>query len=105
MLRYKKILIFWLLAVIMILNPLSIMATHVEGDLNTKKGGPDPAVIIADLVVARPLGLVVTVIGSAVFIVALPFAALGDNVDEVKDSLVITPAEYTFQRPLGRFED
>lgn len=103
--RYKKILISGLLIVAMTLNALSAMATHVEGDLNTKKGSPDPAVIIADLVVARPLGLVVTVIGSAIFVVSLPFAALGDNIEETKESLVIIPAEYTFQRPLGRFED
>lgn len=64
----------------------------------------DPAVMTMDLVLARPGGLVATVAGAAVFVVALPFSALGGNTGEAFDSLVANPAAYTFQRPLGDFD-
>jgi hypothetical protein len=64
----------------------------------------DPAAMTMDLVLARPGGLVATVAGAAIFVVSLPFSALGGNVDEAFASLVATPATYTFRRPLGDFE-
>ena len=54
-----------------------------------------------DLVVLRPLGLVATVVGTAFFIVSLPFSALGGNTGEAANKLVVAPAKYTFSRPLG----
>ena len=64
----------------------------------------DPAAMTVDLVVARPAGAVATVAGAAIFLVSWPFAALGGNTDETWDSLVVDPASYTFQRPLGDFD-
>lgn len=55
----------------------------------------------ADVLIVRPLGIVATVVGSALFIVALPFAALGGNTGDVFEHLVKDPARFTFQRPLG----
>jgi hypothetical protein len=54
-----------------------------------------------DLLVARPLGVVWTVAGSAIFVVSLPFTALGGNVKQAADVLVIGPAKETFVRCLG----
>ena len=54
-----------------------------------------------DLVVLRPLGLAATVIGTAFFVVSLPFSALGGNTGEAAKKLVVEPAKYTFTRPLG----
>ena len=64
----------------------------------------------ADLVVARPVGLALTVLGTAAFVVSLPFSALGGNVEEAADKLVIGPGKETFVRCLGcrstgRYED
>ncbi len=64
----------------------------------------DPAAMTVDLVVARPAGAVATVAGAAIFLVSWPFAALGGNTDETWGSLVVDPASYTFQRPLGDFD-
>lgn len=64
----------------------------------------DPAAMAMDLVLARPGGLVATVAGTAIFVVSLPFSALGGNTGEAFDSLVATPATYTFRRPLGDFD-
>ena len=54
-----------------------------------------------DLLVARPLGVVWTIAGSAIFVVSLPFTALGGNVKQAADTLVIGPAKETFVRCLG----
>lgn len=54
-----------------------------------------------DVIVARPLGVVVTGIGAVLFAVSLPFSALGGNVGEAADALVVKPAKETFTRCLG----
>ena len=59
------------------------------------------AAMVGDLVFARPLGLVGTVLGSAVFVVTLPFSLLGGNVVEAGKALVVEPVKFTFFRPLG----
>ena len=57
-----------------------------------------------DILVARPLGLIATVGGTVLFIVALPFSLLGGNTQEVYQQLVAKPAKYTFVRPVGHFD-
>ncbi|HAO79269.1 MAG TPA: hypothetical protein DCQ92_09885 [Verrucomicrobia subdivision 3 bacterium] len=59
--------------------------------------------IVGDLALARPGCLAATIIGTAVFIVALPFAAASGSVRETADTLVVHPAQATFTRPLGDF--
>ena len=54
-----------------------------------------------DILVARPFGMVLTLVGSALFVVSLPFTALGGNVSEAADVLVVGPAKETFVRCLG----
>ena len=63
--------------------------------------GPGAGAMVADAVVARPLGLVLTAVGAATFVVSLPFSALGGNVAEAADLLVVKPARATFVRCLG----
>ena len=63
--------------------------------------GPGPIEMIIDGLIVRPLSLVMTVIGTAAFIVTVPFSALGGNVGEAAEQLVIGPAAYTFTRCLG----
>ena len=62
---------------------------------------PSAGAMFADAVVARPIGAVITVLGTAAFVVTLPFSALGGNVDEAADKLVVSPARETFVRCLG----
>jgi hypothetical protein len=59
-----------------------------------------PAMIF-DLVLLRPLGLAGFAVGTAFFIVSLPFNLLGGNTGEAAQKLVVAPAKYTFTRPLG----
>lgn len=65
---------------------------------------PSAAAMVVDLVLVRPLGLVATVLGTGFFVVSLPFSLLGMNVDDAAVQLVADPAEYTFLRPLGKFD-
>ena len=60
--------------------------------------------MIADVLVARPVGLVATVVGSAVYVVSLPFSLLGGNEKQARQKLVVEPTEFTFKRPLGEYE-
>jgi len=54
-----------------------------------------------DLLVARPIGVVMTAAGAAVFLVSLPFTAAGGAMDQAADTLVAGPARETFERCLG----
>ena len=60
---------------------------------------------IGDLIISRPVGIAVTVVGSALFVVALPFAFTSGSVKETKDVLVDQPFKFTFKRPLGDFKE
>lgn len=54
-----------------------------------------------DAGLVRPVGLAATVIGVGLFVVTLPFSALGGNVGESAERLVVDPAKMTFLRCLG----
>jgi hypothetical protein len=59
--------------------------------------------MVVDGILIRPLGVVATVAGSVIFVVSLPFSALGGNVKKACKKLVVEPAKYTFVRELGDF--
>ena len=60
--------------------------------------------IIVDGLLLRPSGIVATVVGTAVFVVTLPFSIPTRSVDKAAQKLVVDPARYTFVRPLGLIE-
>ena len=60
--------------------------------------------IIADGLLLRPGGIVATVLGTAVFVVTLPFSIPTKSVDKAAQKLIVDPARYTFVRPLGQIE-
>ena len=64
----------------------------------------DPAAVAADALVARPLCLVATIVGSAIFVVSLPVAATSKSIDSTAEALVLKPYRATFARPLGDFD-
>jgi hypothetical protein len=94
-------LITYFMAFILALGSLSIATSASAGetyDFNHKPGGGD---MLLDMVFIRPLMLVSTAAGAVSFVVTLPFSALGGNVGEAAETLVMEPARYTFVRPLG----
>ena len=64
---------------------------------------PEGGEMMYDLFVVRPIGIIATAVGSVVFVLSLPFSALGDNVGAASEKLVKAPARFTFKRPLGEF--
>jgi hypothetical protein len=60
-----------------------------------------PLTVATDAVVIRPACLLATVLGSAIFVVSLPVAAISKSVKKTADTLVVKPANATFTRPLG----
>jgi hypothetical protein len=64
-----------------------------------------PEAVAADVLVARPACLAATVVGSAVFVLALPFAAMSKSVKKTGRALVGVPARATFSRELGQFQE
>tara|TARA_R110001592_G_scaffold319724_3_gene597493 strand:- start:21969 stop:22325 length:357 start_codon:yes stop_codon:yes gene_type:complete len=68
---------------------------------NTVEETPSALAMTGDAFFVRPVMLVTTVIGTAIFIVSSPFAALGGNIGESFEQLVQGPFETTFVRCLG----
>ena len=66
---------------------------------------PSAGAMAGDLVVARPVGLVLTVAGTAAFIVSLPFTLLAGSAGEAAETLMVGPARTTFVRCLGCTND
>jgi len=62
-----------------------------------------PEAFAADAIVARPACLAATVVGSAFFVVSLPFALISKSVNKTAQALVVKPARATFTRPMGEF--
>ncbi len=61
--------------------------------------------IAADILVVRPLCLATTLVGSALFVVALPVAAISKSTRQTGKTLVVRPARATFVRPIGNMSD
>lgn len=71
------------------------------GSANAINETPSALAMTGDAIIARPVLLVMTVVSSVVFLVSLPFSALGGNAGEAADVLVMGPAKATFVRCLG----
>lgn len=95
----KRSMILLLIAA-MIFIPFGTSALAQSKTMDNNVSGE---AMTADLLVIRPLGIVASVVGSAIFIVSLPFSALGGNTKIAYQKLVKDPAKFTFKRPLGDF--
>jgi hypothetical protein len=98
--KIKKHTIIFLLISAMVCVPFGASALAAEQTSSNEVSG---SAMTADLLLVRPLGIVATVLGCAVFVVSLPFSALGHNTKQASQKLVKEPAEFTFTRPLGAF--
>lgn len=102
MLKISKqtLILFMVTSLIFIPFATAAMAQNL-GDRDEGKGGA--GYMLFDLILLRPLGVLATVTGSALFVVSLPFAAAGGNTGSAYETMVEKPAKYTFTRPLGHF--
>lgn len=86
-------------AVIVIITILFTLTATFSFAASTDR---DQAMVL-DTLVGRPAGIVATVVGTVVFVAALPFSLLGGNTHDTARSLVVNPAKFTFGRPVGDF--
>ena len=97
----KQSLVF-LVAVVLLLTWAAPPALAEEKQYQYVAGEDRKATaMMVDLVFYRPVGIGLTAVGAAFFIVSLPFTLLGGNTDEAAEKLVREPFKFTFARPLG----
>ncbi len=85
------------MASLLALSPLTL----AEKPIGAVGEEPSALAMSTDLLVIRPVLLATTIVGSAIWLVSLPFSAGGGNMKQAADTLVIGPAEATFVRCLG----
>jgi hypothetical protein len=94
----KKIISFFIL-----LSMISSAAATQSQSI----GQSDPGFVLLDVILYRPVGLVVTILGTAAFIGLSPLTALAsipaphDAFNKTSKILILAPAAYTFIRPIG----
>jgi hypothetical protein len=94
--------------VALLMTALFLWATslvHAAEDANTPRSDDVSAeAMVADGLLLRPGGVIATILGTAVFVVTLPFSIPTKSVEKAAQKLVVDPARYTFVRPLGQIE-
>jgi hypothetical protein len=75
---------------------------NVSGALQEER--PEAFAMVIDVPI-RILSLGLAMVGTAFFIVALPFALSSGSTGDAWDALVAEPFQFTFTRPLGKFDE
>jgi hypothetical protein len=73
------------------------------GNISVSHAEDSSIAAITDVVLVRPGCFLATLMGSIVFVVALPIAATSGSIKSTANTLVLTPAQATFTRPIGDF--
>lgn len=83
--------------------PLVIAATLLAASAPRTQAFDDRSfeAVATDVIVVRPFCFVATVLGSALFLISLPVAAISKSTDQTAEALVKRPARLTFTRPMG----
>lgn len=79
----------------------SLMAALVLAATAAPTLAADPTSVTADVLLARPIGLIGTVAGAGAWIATSPFTFVTGSAKDSADVLFWTPANYTFKRGLG----
>ncbi len=87
-----------LMALSLVLIPLG---SQVLAQAEVDDADPSAGSMTYDLFIMRPLGAVATILGSAVFVLALPFTAITKTIPTASEKLVKDPFDFTLKRPLG----
>lgn len=95
----KKALVIFLVSMLVVsFMPISpVCASNIDEPFEGTAGA-----MAFDVILMRPIGFAATVVGTAIFIVSLPFSALGGNHEAAAETLINEPFFFTFQRPLGQ---
>ena len=91
--KLTRLAMVFSMALVLIAPQISVAETVQEN--------PSALAMTGDLIVARPLLLVMTVVGTVAYVISLPFTLAGGNAGQAGETLVLGPAEATFVRCLG----
>jgi hypothetical protein len=80
-----------MLTISLILAIMQPAAAAIE--INESDFGPSYETMTVDTVVAKPLQLATALVGTAAYLVSLPFALIGGNADQSQQKLVLEPWE------------
>lgn len=94
-------LLFTVMPVIAGANPWGSGEEHPQRFWDSSR--PDPAFMVMDTLLVRPIALAATITGGVCYFLSLPFSTAGNNSDDVWNQLVVAPARTTFSRPVGVF--
>jgi hypothetical protein len=100
--RRTRKLIVGLLVMALCLSPVSALAVD-DSEIYVFKRAPQGNTMVGDVLVVRPISIACLAVSSVVYVVALPFAALGGNAGDATQKMVKDPFNFTFRRPLGDF--
>jgi hypothetical protein len=81
---------------------LALVAGHASATIPEER--PDGFAMVIDVPI-RVVGMGLMVIGTAFFVVSLPFALTSGSTGDAWTGLIVDPFEFTFTRPLGNFDD
>jgi hypothetical protein len=87
-----------------LITALCAVAILSMGANTASAASDDDLKVAADTLVVRPVCLAATIIGSGLFVISLPIAALSHSVKKTAHVLVVRPARATFTRHLGDME-
>jgi hypothetical protein len=86
------------LAALLIVIPFGATA-FAQVELEKKE--PSAGAMTYDLFILRPFGAAAGIVCAGIFVLSLPFAAIGGTVPQTTEKLVVNPFKFTITRPLG----
>ena len=101
---YKPLLALLVLLTLTVNANATGNGSYFSGGYYQGNSSPSAGAMFVDAILVRPLGLVATTVGTATYVVSLPFSIAGGNEKAARKNLVQSPAGFTFNRPLGEFD-
>ncbi|WP_373500228.1 hypothetical protein [Desulfococcus sp.] len=98
-LRQQTLILILIAALMVVPFGSSALAEDTFTETEETTGGQ----MAVDLLLMRPAGIAATLVGSVVFVLALPFTLISGDTQHSLDKLIKEPGKYTFDRPLGYF--
>lgn len=98
----KKFLIYVLTIAIGFV--IAVLPSQSPAEEESRSKEASSAEYLFDGLIVRPIMLLGTVVGTAAFVITLPFTIPAGAVPEARQKFISEPAHYTFKRPFGDFE-
>lgn len=97
--NFKKITI--ILTIFCLLVAPAVSFADLETKSEAEHKSPNAIAYTADLLIVRPIGIVLVPVGAVIFAVAYPFTLIDDSTHGAYEALLGENIRYTFQRSLG----